>query len=347
MEESRRYLRGSGAVSLAPVVERRSRPRRATISAVIPCYNAERFLGSAIASVRQQSRAVEELIVVDDGSSDGSPHIARRLGATVLETDGNAGPSAARNAGIRAARGDVIAFLDADDYWAPSHLERVVALLDRHPHAGLAFGLERRVGLWSGELERCLPEEEPVDAFWECVRHNVVPQMGVVVRRWLLNAVGGYDESLRYAEDYDLWLRLAQLAPFVCTHEVTCFHRGHLEQASRRAARIAEGSFAVRRRLWEDAGRDLPAFQARMGAVLRQAYEGYLSAAWRQRDPALFDEALALSRYVPDADAIVRRWTVRRRLLPLYIRAGWVWDRLPSRTRAAVKRPLRRLLRLG
>jgi glycosyltransferase involved in cell wall biosynthesis len=340
----KRYQRGSGVTSVATLVERRSQPRMATISVVVPCYNAERYLGSALASIKRQTRPPAEVLVVDDNSRDNSASIARRAGVTVLTTPRNAGPSAARNLGIHAASGDVIAFLDADDYWAPEHLDTVVGLLDRFPQAGLAFGRERRFGLWTGELDMRLPDGEPVDAFWACVRQNVVPQMGAVARRALLQAVGGYDESLRYAEDYDLWLRLSQLMPFVCTHDVTCFHRGHQTQASQQMARIAEGAFVVRHRLWVEAGRDAPEFREKMGAVLREAYDDYFGIAWRSRDREMFRAAFHLERYIPKGERVSARWRRRERLLPLYLGVTGLWDRLPQTTRDIIRAPLQTLL---
>jgi glycosyltransferase involved in cell wall biosynthesis len=190
-----------------------------SVSVVIPSYNAATYLPQALASIRTQLRAPDEIVVVDDGSTDDSPELARRAGARVLRTPTNGGPAAARNLGIREARGDVVAFLDADDLWEPTHLAVLLQLLERHPSAVLAFSRERRIGGWEGEHPRVLPENEAVDAFWPLLRKNFIPQMGVVARRDALSAVGGYDESMRYAEDYDLWLRLALRFPFLCTRE--------------------------------------------------------------------------------------------------------------------------------
>lgn len=340
-------LHTPGTLDPGPLPERRAAPRRCVVSVVIPCYNAAAHLADALASVEAQRRPADEVIFVDDGSTDDSVAMARAAGARCLATAGRCGPSAARNAGIRAARGDVLAFLDADDVWTPDHLECVIGLLERFPQAGVAFGREQRIGLWAGESPPSLPAEQPVDAFWPCLAGNPVPQMGVAVRRALLLALEGYDESLRYAEDYDLWLRLAQLTPFVCTHAITSLHRGHNAQASRDPERIGRGAIEARHRLWQAAEQWDPPTRERMSAVLQAGWEQYLSECWRARDQDRFDGALALGNCVPDSEEIHRRWVRRRPLLPLYRALTRLWDRLPSGTRAGMRRPLRRLWRLA
>jgi glycosyltransferase involved in cell wall biosynthesis len=132
-----------------------SRPR---VSIVLIFLDEERFLDAAVESVRAQSFEDWELLLVDDGSSDGSPEIARRhAGADpdrirYLEHPGHAnlGPSAARNAGIAASRSELIAFLDGDDVWLPQRLARSVALLDAHPEADMAYGRTEYWWSWAG-----------------------------------------------------------------------------------------------------------------------------------------------------------------------------------------------------
>src|SRR5271157_3647324 len=100
------------------------------ISVIIPCYNAEPFLAEAIVSVLKQTCPVGEILVVDDGSTDRSAEIARSYGARVISMGRNSGHAAARNAGVDAARGDLLAWLDADDYWDAIHCEVVCGLLE-------------------------------------------------------------------------------------------------------------------------------------------------------------------------------------------------------------------------
>src|SRR4029077_21084668 len=110
-----------------------------TVSVVIPSYNSTRHLAQAIGSVQGQRRPVDELIMVDDCSEDDSARLATSLGARCLTTGTNGGPSRARNVGVRSARGDVIAFLDADDWWDPDHTEVIVGLPEQFPAARGGF----------------------------------------------------------------------------------------------------------------------------------------------------------------------------------------------------------------
>lgn len=109
-----------------------------SVAAVVPAYNSAQFLPGAIASIRQQTAAIDEIIVVDDGSTDDTAAVVRRLGSDIryIRQD-NSGPSAARNAGIEAARSHWIALLDADDTWVPDKTRRQLALAERFPDLAL------------------------------------------------------------------------------------------------------------------------------------------------------------------------------------------------------------------
>lgn len=126
----------SSAVATAFSV--RSRPDPLSVSVVIPAYNAESFIGMTLATVRAQTARAAEIIVADDGSTDRTAHIAADFGATVLHTH-RMGPAGARNAGIRAASAEWIAFLDADDLWEPDKLDAQWSAIEACPEAGLVF----------------------------------------------------------------------------------------------------------------------------------------------------------------------------------------------------------------
>src|SRR5262245_24198684 len=183
------------------------------ITAVIPVYNGAEFLRDAIESVRLQERAVDELIVVDDCSSDLSADLAESLGARCIRQPLNAGPGAARNRGIEAATGDVIAFLDADDRWLASHCGPLVQPLERHPACAVAFSRIRIFGDESSPGSRIyLAEDTPTPVFWHLLYENIVKQSASVVRRDALVRYGAYNELRRYSEDYELWLHLSRKA---------------------------------------------------------------------------------------------------------------------------------------
>ncbi|HTC25381.1 MAG TPA: glycosyltransferase [Gemmatimonadales bacterium] len=319
-----------------------------TVSVVIPSYNSARHLAQALTSVQAQRRPVDEILVVDDGSEDGSPTLAASLGTTCLFTGQNGGPSRARNVGIHSARGDVIAFLDADDWWDPGHTEAVIGLLDRFPEAGVAFARIRRCGSWTGESDRFIPEQQPLDVFWISLRDNIVPQMAVAVRRDVLLAAGGYNESMRFAEDYDLWLRLARRGVrFVCTHDVTANYRGHEEQASEQRLKLVRGAYDSRARLLRTIEAEDQATAERVAEVMRASWSRLISEAWRSRDAAFFALALELGALVPGTEPAQRRWRRARTLWPAWLAAARLWDRIPPAAQRALRAPLRGLLRLS
>ncbi len=148
------------------------------ISVVIPAYNSATFLADALASAWGQSRRPAEILVVDDGSTDSTRALAAASGATVLETGVNSGPATARNIGMRAAMGDLIAFLDADDLWEPDHLLVCAGLLEQHPDAAVAFSMVSHFGATNHLPPFVLPDGVPVAALETLWEQNPVIQSG-------------------------------------------------------------------------------------------------------------------------------------------------------------------------
>ncbi len=175
------------------------RPR---IAAVIPAFNAARYIRSAIASAQGQKRPPDEIIVVDDGSVDDTAAIAAALGVRVIR-QANAGPGAARNAGISATGAEWIALLDADDSWRPERLERQLHHLE-DPGVAVVCSGHHVVG----KTPTMPPSQLDFPVLWE---RNRIPTSTVLLRREAWAALGGFDESLELigVEDYNLWLRLA------------------------------------------------------------------------------------------------------------------------------------------
>lgn len=256
-----------------------------TVSVVIPCYNGEAFLGEALESVRAQTRQPDEILVVNDGSTDRTPEIARSFGARLLENSSNMGPSVTRNRALFAVRNEIVAFIDADDLWLPHHLETMLGLLERHPEAGVAFSavefFGEREGTWRASA---LPDSQPADAFWECLRHNTVPQMSAVARHSALGLVGGWQQPSpvhRSAADYDVWLRMSLHTPFIAVHEVTARYRWHPEQISQTLTddQIASVYHSRRRVLYELGREPVDERHAEVARKIRQYWiEDYLQA---------------------------------------------------------------------
>ena len=313
------------------------------IDAVIPCYNAAAFVGEAIESVLAQTRPVRRVIAVDDASGDGTAEVVERFAAAghpveCVRMRENGGPAAARNLGVCSGSAPLVAFLDADDRWLPGHCEAVAGLLERHPRAVLAFGgVEERE---RGPMEEArLAAGEPLDAFWALAFDNPVPQSAAVVRRDAFVAAGGYDPTLRYAEDYDLWLRLRLAGPMVRSAAATCVRRAHPGQASRDGARMFRSGWRVRAQARRRFAETAASFALdRYDAALCAAFDRDLRYAWESRSRATFQAALeGAPPEVRGIAEVAERWRRRAYLWPAWRVAVGVWDRVPVPLRARLR----------
>jgi glycosyltransferase involved in cell wall biosynthesis len=206
------------------------------ISVIIPTYNRQGFLLQAVESVFKQTFSDYELIVIDDGSTDGTGEglkpYENRLQYIYRE---NRGVSAARNTGLQAARGDWIAFLDSDDYWLPAKLETQVRFFAENPQALICQTEE----IWIRHGRRVNPHKKhrkfSGDIFSPSLIRCIVSPSAVMIRREFLNQIGPFDESLPACEDYDLWLRISCRFPvFLIEEPLVVKQGGHPDQLSRR-----------------------------------------------------------------------------------------------------------------
>lgn len=202
------------------------------VSTIIPAYNAAQFVAKAIDSALLQD-VHQQIIVIDDGSQDGTAEIVKTYGNAVeLIQQPNGGVSAARNRGIDAARGDFVAFLDADDVWLPGKLAAQLDLFTADPVLGTVICDEVHVTSEDEVVRpsflssrRCYcelptrPSRLTKPVTW-LVRESFFPTSGVLTRREVLARAGYFDTSLTICEDRDLWLRLAFEAPVGLVPEV-------------------------------------------------------------------------------------------------------------------------------
>ncbi|MHB1187327.1 glycosyltransferase family 2 protein [Thiobacillus sp.] len=203
------------------------------ISVVMPCYNAAPTVEAAIGSVLEQSYPHVELVVVDDGSTDGSADILQRLaadhpGRITLVFQSHIGPFAARNAALAHAHGNFIAFLDADDAWQPDALARLHAALEAGP-ADIAWCGWQAFGIAATDTEPQLPPElDAADAAAHFFEHGPWPLNCLLMRRPLVDDLRGFSERAPSAMDFDLWLRLLAHQPRLArVPEVLAFRRQH------------------------------------------------------------------------------------------------------------------------
>ncbi len=180
-------------------------------SVVVPAYNCARWVDEAIQSVLDQDRDDFEIIVIDDGSTDDTPKILARLArhARVIRQE-NAGVAAARNRGIEAARGQWIAFLDADDRFRPGHLDRLARAIATAPGAGLVYADAMVVDEHGRPRKRKHSPALGPDPFVEILLANNVTTSATAVRRACFDEIGRFALDLQGPEDWDLWLRLAR-----------------------------------------------------------------------------------------------------------------------------------------
>jgi glycosyltransferase involved in cell wall biosynthesis len=188
-------------------------------SVVIPSYNTAATIVPTVRSVLAQTFSEFEVIVADDGSTDSTVDVVSSLAdarVRVLDLD-HRGAAAARNAGIAAARGRFVSFLDSDDLWLPRYLELMNATLERNPDAGFAFTDAWVVDAVTGRVRRtsvvrsptaAAPPSDPGEFLTSLIRINFV-FTSASVRRAVLERVGGFDETLPAGIDYELWLRIA------------------------------------------------------------------------------------------------------------------------------------------
>ncbi len=200
------------------------------VSVLMAAYNAEKYIGAAITSILRQTLSDLELIIVVDESRDNSRHVVESFNdprVRVIWNPVNRGECYARNLGVKAAQGQYLAVLDSDDLAHPDRLRRQVEFLDRNPDTclvGTAFETIDESGRSTG-VQR-LPTN-PTEVRWKLLFGNVFGHSTVMLRLEDVRAIGGYDEQLPFAQDFDLWVRLAQRARLAQLADVLTLYRVH------------------------------------------------------------------------------------------------------------------------
>jgi glycosyltransferase involved in cell wall biosynthesis len=244
------------------------------VSIILPTFNRLKYLRSAVDSVFAQTLADWELLIADDGSDEETKAYLKGLGSLPrvkliwLSHSGN--PSAVRNAALREARGDYIAFLDSDDMWMPAKLERQIDVLGASSRCGWIYTGYVRIDD-AGET-KTLPNPKPWIPYRGAIFERLlrleasVATAAVLVERQLLAQVGGFDEELLMFEHYDLWLRLARFSEVELIDEpLTCL-RSHGQHYSQEGIPMLAGRYQL---LSKQRGR---VTDPRLGLVIEQLY---------------------------------------------------------------------------
>lgn len=218
------------------------------VTVVIPVRDCIRYVKEALDSVLDQSHRDLELLLVDDGSTDADYRQFEALDprVRVIRLEG-VGVSRARNTGMQQARGELIAFLDADDVWFPGKLEAQVRYFDRHPDVGVVFGGFIR---WTADSQGVFPPAttlavecsdvtdcEPDRSGWlygRLINGLLVGMNTAVIRRAIYLAIGGFNEAMRQGEDYDFWLKASRLAEMHALNAPVALYRIHGASAMHR-----------------------------------------------------------------------------------------------------------------
>jgi peptidoglycan/xylan/chitin deacetylase (PgdA/CDA1 family)/2-polyprenyl-3-methyl-5-hydroxy-6-metoxy-1,4-benzoquinol methylase len=273
---------------------------------IIPAYNAADTIEKAIRSLAGQGRVAWEAIVVDDGSTDATAEIVRRRmrrnPRLRLVSQHQSGVSAARNAGVAVARGEWLCFLDADDWLAPRAFDRLLALARADPDAAVLVGGATRVGeggeVWDYD------SRDLSDPFAVLSTHCSIAIHSALVRRAAVRELGGFDESLRSSEDWDLWQRLARAGRrFAQTRARVAFYRARPGSLSRDLPRAAHAGLAVMRRGHEPdprVKRPLPRHKDGAPADDLPTHEFYYLLWCAARDVAVGGDGLATAAPLRD-----------------------------------------------
>ena len=245
------------------------------VSIVLPTHNRAHLLGEAMASVLAQTFPDWELIVVDDGSTDRTREIVAAYAARDRRisyvAQANGGDAAARNTGIRRAKGRLIAFLDDDDLWQPEKLQRQLALLNANPRLGFVY-CPMLVQYPDGHRQGTKPARRWPDTWEALLAHSFIP-MTTLVRRECFDVCGVFDESLRRACDYDLWVRITRRFAFQGTDEALAIVRVHGANMTRGAqSRQHQAHVGTLKKLLRDADLSARHRQILLGRLTKELH---------------------------------------------------------------------------
>jgi glycosyltransferase involved in cell wall biosynthesis len=300
-----------------------SRHEGGKVSVVVPCYNQARFLGEAIQSVLSQGYTDFEIIVVDDGSKDGTEEVAsgyaKENSRVRLIRQENRGLAAARNRGLAEAHGEYVVFLDSDDRLVGEALEVGVRELEAHPGCAFVSGICRKITADGSIVPGWEQFRVRDDPYLELLRSCPVYVPAVMYRRSVFDAVGDFDTSYRAAEDYELYYRILARFPVYCHDTLVAEIRRHEANMTRDRTLMLKYNMAAlrsqRKRVREDA-RYKDAYKAgerlwrdwHGAPVVKQVRSHLQEGRWWQGLRGM----LALLRYYPQGILLVAKWGVER-----------------------------------
>ncbi len=322
-----------------------TRERDIVVSVVMPVFNVAPFVKLAVESVLNQTLRELELVVVDDGSTDGTIDALQSVRdhrLRIVRQD-NAGSSAARNAGVQITKAPYIAFIDGDDLWVPKKLAMHMEFLKRHPEVDLSFSHSSIIDENGGSTGRFSRPVRGCISFRELLVENVISNgSAVVMRREAFNLAGHFDVNLPSAVDHDLWLRVALARPgnIHCIPQVLTFYRMRNGQITKDWQRMEKSWYILIEKMRRLAPSDVSAVEmlarsslyrylgyiayesgqyAESASLLRTAIENGLFHLLRDRRMWLLAAALTARAVLPPEthlrlERLAREFRSRRRL---------------------------------
>jgi glycosyltransferase involved in cell wall biosynthesis len=293
------------------------------VSVIVPAYNAERFLGEAVESVLRQTWHEIEVIIVDDGSSDGTAALAERLAASdprvrVIHQE-NGGLSSARNAGLAASRGEYVSFLDADDVLLPDKIGKQLAFLTQFASCDLVYS-DHYVGDSAATPTLLVSKRPPpLRAAELLVFRNWFAPFSPLLRAELARRVGGFDESLTASEDWDFWIRASRCGALSYLPGPVGVYRMHAEQMHRDLARLRANQDKVIRKNFPPGSPEWHITQAARG--LAEATELWAGRSYTRMVRRLVD-CLRHARSYRALKTLLTLYLRQERLLPDRISLG-------------------------
>ena len=297
------------------------------ISVIIPLYNKAKEIEHTLQSVARQSVQPLEVLVVDDGSTDGSAQVvaAMNLPFVRMVHQQNKGVSAARNRAMEMAQGEWIALLDGDDYWQEGYLENVERMIEQYPAAGAigtAFVVDDGKRFVLGDTPQ---KEGVVDFFSESMHRYVLIPSATVVRRDLALALGGFPEGMRMAEDQYLWTKIARTARVAFSPKPLVVYSRTAENRSASIYRAEQTTHSLEELYDKKADEISNEYVARvaLGKALVESARGGTAAAQRALEFFSYNKlSMRLARKVRVLNALPAR--VRPTVLALYNWLAWV-----------------------
>jgi glycosyltransferase involved in cell wall biosynthesis len=286
------------------------------VSVIIPTYNALTYLPETVESVFKQTFYDWELLIVDDGSSDGTAAWAKQITdlRVRLISQKNQGSSVARNTGITAAKGEYIALLDADDLWEPSKLEKQVRFLEQNPSIGLVDTWTTLINQKGKSTGRIILSSAEGDIWKQLVQFKPVCccDSTPLIRRSCFENVGLFNPDLPYLEDLDMWIRLASVYEFAAIKEPLVRYRQHPQSKSTNC----KGTLEAFRTIIEKAFESVPA------EMLPLREKGYarlnLYLAWKAINNKDYEQAIHFNdQAIAHHPQVILSWDFLRQSIAL------------------------------